>query len=150
VLEAKKSIVLERPSLVLVRASLPSERRAAERLAGELWAHPEFRDLLVAGLFDKDDAPDPATFSAEAPLEIVMLPVEFPRFSRMIEELLGKAKVRASDQAEEEEEDVLAAARQLHAEVGALFLEEAVGIGASGLKALLVEVTRRVCEEGKG
>lgn len=94
VLDAKKSVVREKPGLVLARHHLPGEQNAAHRLAAELSEHPDYAELTVVGLYDA-----PAEIPPEKPapyFEAFVLPVEFPVFTRKVEELLSRSKVRAT------------------------------------------------------
>jgi hypothetical protein len=86
--EAKKAIVDRSPTLILTVLAVKSDPNAGAKLAKDCAAHATLKSVPVVALLQKSD-PESADF-----LYQVRLPVEFPRFTQQIQEVVAKASRR--------------------------------------------------------
>jgi hypothetical protein len=149
VLDAKKSIVRRKPALVIARNALGGEPKAAERLARELSEHGEYEDLTVVGLYDHVKELPAEDEKPSRTYEAISLPLEFPLFSRKIEEYLARSKVNAARVQVQRDSvrDQLSMARALQERVLQLVERELAAKSGASVPELVLEATRIVCGE---
>ncbi|MDC0357636.1 hypothetical protein OAO01_02390 [Oligoflexia bacterium] len=85
--EAKKVLLEKHPTIVLARLCTQEDDRAGVRLAQDLAAHPELRRVPVLALCQPNEidlfADDLELFFGQ-----ILLPVEFPTFTKCVQEYL--------------------------------------------------------------